>query len=239
MHIHSLEITGFGPFKDMQTIDFDALTADRLFMLEGPTGAGKSSIIDAIVWVLYGNTAHQAARKAADDKTGGTEFGARVHSDYLEPGDETKVKIEFSVNGARYRVQRTQSFVPKKKGSEELVSKSTSRLEFIRPTAEAITKDIHVEVYRILQMEVAQFSQLVVLPQAAFDTFLRAKSESRGDVLEKVFRTYFYSDVEKHLYNRGREIESDLEEKVAPRCAVHQRSATHPRRPVALGRRPA
>ena len=212
MHIHSLEITGFGPFKDTQTIDFDALTADRLFMLEGPTGAGKSSIIDAIVWVLYGNTAHQAARKAADDKTGGTEFGARVHSDYLEPGDETKVKIEFSVNGARYRVQRTQSFVPKKKGSEELVPKSTSRLEFIRPTAEAITKDIHVEVYRILQMEVAQFSQLVVLPQAAFDNFLRAKSESRGDVLEKVFRTYFYSDVEKHLYNRGREIEADLEE---------------------------
>jgi exonuclease SbcC len=213
MHIHSLEITGFGPFKNTQIIDFDALTADRLFMLEGPTGAGKSSIIDAIVWVLYGNTAHQAARKAADDKTGGIEFGARVHSDFLDPGDETKVKIEFSVNSARYRVQRTQSFLPKKKGSEELVSKSTSRLEFIRPTAEAITKDIHVEIYRILQMEVAQFSQLVVLPQAAFDTFLRAKSESRGDVLEKVFRTYFYSEVEKHLNNRGREIESALEAK--------------------------
>jgi len=212
MHIHSLEITGFGPFKDTQNIDFDALAADRLFMLEGPTGAGKSSIIDAIVWVLYGNTAHQAARKAADDKTSGTEFGARVHSDYLNPGDETKVKIEFSVNSARYRVQRTQSFVPKKKGSEDLVPKSTSRLEFIRPTADAITKDIHFEVYRILQMEVAQFSQLVVLPQAAFDTFLRAKSESRGDVLEKVFRTYFYSEVEKHLNDRGRQIETELEE---------------------------
>ena len=86
MHIHSLEVTGFGPFKDTQKIDFDALTADRLFMLEGATGAGKSSIIDAIVWVLYGQTAHQAAKKLSDDKEN-KDFAARVHSDFLEPGD--------------------------------------------------------------------------------------------------------------------------------------------------------
>ena len=125
MHIHSLEVTGFGPFKDTQRIDFDALTADRLFMLEGATGAGKSSIIDAIVWVLYGQTAHQAAKKLSDDKEN-KDFAARVHSDFLEPGDETKVVIEFSVNSSRYRVQRTISFVPKKKGSEDLKSATTS-----------------------------------------------------------------------------------------------------------------
>jgi exonuclease SbcC len=210
MHIHSLEITGFGPFKETQKIDFDALTADRLFMLEGPTGAGKSSIIDAIVWVLYGQTAHQAAKKLSDEKEN-KDFAARVHSDFLNPGDETKVVIEFSVNGARYRVQRALSYVPKKKGSEELKSATTSRLEYINPSGEALTKDIHVEVYRILQMEVAQFSQLVVLPQAAFDTFLRAKSESRGDVLEKIFRTRFYSDLEGHLQNKAREIKSEFE----------------------------
>jgi exonuclease SbcC len=210
MHIHSLEVTGFGPFKETQKIDFDALTADRLFMLEGPTGAGKSSIIDAIVWVLYGQTAHQAAKKLSDDKEN-KDFAARVHSDFLEPGDETKVVIEFTVNASRYRVQRTLSFVPKKKGSEELKSATTSRLEYIKPTGEALTKDIHVEIYRILQMEVAQFSQLVVLPQAAFDTFLRAKSESRGDVLEKIFRTRFYSNLESHLQIRGREIKAEFE----------------------------
>ncbi len=216
MHIHSLEITGFGPFKETQKIDFDALTADRLFMLEGPTGAGKSSIIDAIVWVLYGQTAHQAAKKLSDEKEN-KDFAARVHSDFLAPGDETKVVIEFSVNGARYRVQRALSFVPKKKGSEELKSATTSRLEYIKPTGEALTKDIHVEIYRILQMEVAQFSQLVVLPQAAFDTFLRAKSESRGDVLEKIFRTRFYSDLETHLQNKAREIKAEFE---AERIAI-------------------
>ncbi len=210
MHIHSLEVTGFGPFKETQKIDFDALTADRLFMLEGPTGAGKSSIIDAIVWVLYGQTAHQAAKKLSDDKEN-KDFAARVHSDFLEPGDETKVVIEFTVNASRYRVQRTLSFVPKKKGSEEFKSATTSRLEYIKPTGEALTKDIHTEIYRILQMEVAQFSQLVVLPQAAFDTFLRAKSESRGDVLEKIFRTRFYSSLETHLQIRGREIKAEFE----------------------------
>ena len=211
MRIHTLEITGFGPFKNTQKIDFNALTVDRIFMLEGPTGAGKSSIIDAIVWVLYGTTAQQGARKAANDKTGNSEFGDRVHSDFLEPHEETRVVMEFSVNEAKYRVQRTQSFAPKKKGSDELVTKSTQRLEFIEPTAEPVTKDIYVDVYRILQMEVAQFSQLVVMPQAAFDTFLRAKSESRSEVLSKIFRTYFYEKLEKHLSDRGNEIKNSLE----------------------------
>ena len=210
MRIHALEITGFGPFKGTEKIDFDALTADHLFMLEGPTGAGKSSIIDAIVWVLYGQTAHQAAKKVnADNEV--KDFAARIHSDFIEPGDETRVVMEFSVNAARYRVQRTLAFKPKTKASTELKSATTSRLEFIKPTAEAITKDIHFEIYRILQMEVTQFSQLVVLPQAAFDTFLRAKSESRGEVLEKIFKTKFYTDLETYLQNRGREIKAELE----------------------------
>ena len=210
MRIHALEITGFGPFKGTEKIDFDALTADHLFMLEGPTGAGKSSIIDAIVWVLYGQTAHQAARKVNDDKEV-KEFAARIHSDFIEPGDETRVVMEFSVNAARYRVQRTLAFKPKTKASPELKAATTSRLEFIKPTAEAITKDIHFEIYRILQMEVTQFSQLVVLPQAAFDTFLRAKSEARGEVLEKIFKTNFYTDLENYLQNRGREIKAEFE----------------------------
>ncbi len=210
MRIHALEITGFGPFKGTEKIDFDALTADHLFMLEGPTGAGKSSIIDAIVWVLYGQTAHQAAKKVNDDKEV-KEFAARIHSDFIEPGDETRVVMEFSVNAARYRVQRTLAFKPKTKASPELKAATTSRLEFIKPTAEAITKDIHFEIYRILQMEVTQFSQLVVLPQAAFDTFLRAKSEARGEVLEKIFKTNFYTDLENYLQNRGREIKAEFE----------------------------
>ena len=64
MRIHFLTIQGFGPFKDKQEIDFDALSQDKIFMLEGPTGAGKSSIIDAIVFALYGVTAHEAATKS-------------------------------------------------------------------------------------------------------------------------------------------------------------------------------
>ena len=64
MRIHHLTIQGFGPFKDKQEIDFDALSQDKIFMLEGPTGAGKSSIIDAIVYALYGVTAHEAATKS-------------------------------------------------------------------------------------------------------------------------------------------------------------------------------
>ncbi len=80
MKINNLEIMAFGPFKEVQKIDFNALSVDGLFMLEGPTGSGKSSIIDAIVWALYGTTAHQATarRRTAVRQVDRGRFGPRI-----------------------------------------------------------------------------------------------------------------------------------------------------------------
>lgn len=206
MKIHKLEITGFGPFKEKQSIDFDALTADGIFMLEGPTGAGKSSIIDAIVWVLYGTTAHESAHSIKISVSG------RVRSDYVGTDEETRVLMEFSAQGHRYRIQRTPTYmVTKSRGEGEKKVDATARLEFIKPTAESLTRldEIGSKVQDILGMGREQFSQLVVLPQGDFAAFLHASSDERKRILQTIFKTYFYDDMQKFFEAKRKEY-SDL-----------------------------
>ncbi len=208
MRIHSLNIEGFGPFKDPQLIDFDALSQDKIFMLEGPTGAGKSSIIDAIVYALYGMTAHEAATK-------GGPSGDRVRSDYCEPDAETKVCMEFTTGGVRYRVSRVAPYeVPKKSGEGMRVVNAKATLEFINPVREAITqvREVNIRIKEELQMDHEQFSQMVVLPQGDFASFLHASTEKRREVLESIFKTYFYDEIKNNLDSNAKRIQLELNE---------------------------
>jgi exonuclease SbcC len=206
MRIHHLTIQGFGPFKDKQEIDFDALSQDKIFMLEGPTGAGKSSIIDAIVFSLYGVTAHEAATKSGP-------AGQRVRSDYCEVGDETKVCIEFSTGGARYKVTRTAAYeAPKKSGEGTTPVNAKAILEFIDPPHEAINqvKEVNLRIKEELRLDNEQFSQMVVLPQGDFASFLHASTEKRREVLESIFKTFFYDKIKGQLDIRAKEFQGLL-----------------------------
>jgi DNA repair protein SbcC/Rad50 len=206
MRIHHLTIQGFGPFKDKQEIDFDALSQDKIFMLEGPTGAGKSSIIDAIVFSLYGVTAHEAATKSGP-------AGQRVRSDYCEAGDETKVCIEFSTGGARYKVTRTAAYeAPKKSGEGTTPVNAKAILEFIDPPHEAINqvKEVNLRIKEELRLDNEQFSQMVVLPQGDFASFLHASTEKRREVLESIFKTFFYDKIKSQLDVRAKEFQGLL-----------------------------
>lgn len=206
MRIHHLTIQGFGPFKDKQEIDFDALSQDKIFMLEGPTGAGKSSIIDAIVYSLYGVTAHEAATKSGP-------AGQRVRSDYCEVGDETKVCIEFSTGGSRYKVTRTAAYdAPKKSGEGTTPVNAKAILEFIDPPHEAINqvKEVNLRIKEELRLDNEQFSQMVVLPQGDFASFLHASTEKRREVLESIFKTFFYDKIKGQLDVRAKEFQGLL-----------------------------
>jgi exonuclease SbcC len=206
MRIHHLTIQGFGPFKNKQEIDFDALSQDKIFMLEGPTGAGKSSIIDAIVFALYGVTAHEAATKSGP-------AGQRVRSDYCEAGDETKVCIDFSTGGARYKVTRTAAYdAPKKSGEGTTPVNAKAILEFIEPPHEAINqvKEVNLRIKEELRLDNEQFSQMVVLPQGDFASFLHASTEKRREVLESIFKTFFYDKIKGQLDVRAKEFQGLL-----------------------------
>ncbi len=209
MKLHSLTIQGFGPFKDKQEIDFDALSQDKIFMLEGPTGAGKSSIIDAIVYALYGVTAHEAATKSGP-------AGQRVRSDYCEAGDETKVVLEFTTSGSRYRISRTAAYdAPKKSGEGTTPVNAKAVLEFINPAHEAIqgVRDVSIRIQEELRMDNEQFSQMVVLPQGDFASFLHASTEKRREVLESIFKTFFYDKIKSEVDTKAKGILARLEEK--------------------------
>ena len=206
MRIHSLKIQGFGPFKDQQTIDFDALSEDRIFMLEGPTGAGKSSIIDAIVYGLYGKTAHEAATKDGPS-------GDRIRSDYCEAGDETKVTLEFTTGGSRYRVTRVAAYdAPKKNGTGTTPINAKATLDFINPVREAITqvREVNMRIKDELGMDHEQFSQMVVLPQGDFASFLHATTEKRREVLESIFKTYFFDKIKDLLDLKSKDVQGKL-----------------------------
>ena len=197
MKINSLEITAFGPFKETQKIDFNALSVDGLFMLEGPTGSGKSSIIDAIVWALYNTTAHQAATDKAS-----TSYGKRVRSDYASVDEETKVILEFTAGGSQYRIERTAAYEGQKaRGEGTRLIPASARLIFIGKEREALTKidEISREVYDILHMNADQFSQLVILPQGDFASFLHSSSDQREEVLKRIFKTKFYEDISMYF----------------------------------------
>ena len=105
VRINRLTIAGFGPYKTAQHIDFDAFSDDGIFLITGNTGAGKSSILDAICFALY----------AGVPRYEGTQ--QQLRSDYCEPGDPTYVELWFSTGGQQYRVRRSPDYErPKKNG---------------------------------------------------------------------------------------------------------------------------
>uniref|UniRef100_UPI0011B0EFD9 AAA family ATPase n=1 Tax=Arthrobacter sp. 9E06 TaxID=2058890 RepID=UPI0011B0EFD9 len=98
MRIHRLLISGFGPFAGTEEIDFDRLSAHGLFLLNGPTGAGKTSVLDAICFALYGSV------------PGARQDGKRLRSDHADPAQEPAVKCEFSAQGRRFEVTRSPAW---------------------------------------------------------------------------------------------------------------------------------
>lgn len=105
MRLHRLEVEGFGPFRSRQIVDFDAFADDGIFLIAGRTGAGKSSILDAVCFGLYGGVPRY---------DGGEK---RLRSDHCEPDDPSEVVVEFSTPTGRFRVTRSPEYLrPAKRG---------------------------------------------------------------------------------------------------------------------------
>ncbi|MEU3986263.1 SMC family ATPase [Streptomyces sp. NPDC026672] len=210
MRLHRLDLTAFGPFGDTQTVDFDALSAAGLFLLHGPTGAGKTSVLDAVCYALYGSV--PGARQTAQ--------GPGLRSDHADPGTRTEVRLELTVAGRRLEITRQPPWErPKKNGRPgTTVDKAQTWLREYRATA-GTWKDLSrshqetgEEITQLLGMSREQFCQVVLLPQGEFARFLRADAEARGRLLGRLFDTRRFADVEKRLAERRRTTESLVRE---------------------------
>jgi exonuclease SbcC len=204
MKLHSLEIQAFGPFSKKEVIDFSALGENALFLIDGPTGAGKSSILHAICYALYGETTD------SDRK----ELGLRC--DHSDADLLTELTLEFSIRDDRYRITRvpTQMRPSKRKGgSGETEQKSEAHLR--RVLADGIketlvpkkTRDADTKIEEIVGLSSEQFLQVMVLPQGKFRELLLAKSDDRQIILSTLFQTEIYKRIEQLLKEKAGAIE--------------------------------
>ncbi|MFD1666711.1 AAA family ATPase, partial [Streptomyces calvus] len=205
MRLHRLDITAFGPFGGTQSVDFDELSAAGLFLLHGPTGAGKTSVLDAVCYALYGSV--PGARQSGQ--------GTTLRSDHAAPGTRTAVTLELTVAGRRLEITRQPPWErPKKRGTGTTQDKAQTWLRE-RDAASGNWKDlsrshqeIGEEITQLLGMSREQFCQVVLLPQGDFARFLRADAEARGRLLGRLFDTRRFADVEKRLAEQRRAAEA-------------------------------
>ncbi|MEV7771178.1 SMC family ATPase [Kitasatospora sp. NPDC086791] len=209
MRLHRLTVTAFGPFAGSETVDFDALAAGGLFLLRGPTGAGKSSVLDAVCFALYGET--PGARRAV-----------RLRSDHADPTRLTEVRLELTLGGRRLQITRLpEQRRPKKVGSGTTVERAQTLLrEWVADSGDGspgwrgISKshqEVGEEVLRLIGMNREQFCQVVLLPQGDFARFLKADSEERGKLLRRLFDTERYRLVEDWLAEQRRAQEAAVQ----------------------------
>ena len=198
MRLHRLELEGIGPFRQRQVIDFDRVSAQGLFLIDGPTGAGKTTIIDAIVYALFGRVS------AADsDET-------RMRSNFLDDDQASSILCEFSVDGRRHRIERTLPFTrPPKRGSGKPVSVPEKRLLTQLDASGAVIAELTKErevadhLQQLLGLDADQFRKLVVLPQGEFAALLRMAPTDRGRVLEPLLGDGLYRRIQEALETQG------------------------------------
>ena len=208
MRLHRLEVEGFGPFRSRQTVDFDAFADDGIFLIAGRTGAGKSSILDAVCFGLYGGVPRY---------DGGEK---RLRSDHCEPDDISEVVVEFSASAGRFRVTRSPEYVrPSKRGGGTTKQAAGVSLDewtdagWVGRAARAV--DVGNELDEILQLSRDQFLQVILLAQNRFSEFLLAGSKDRQTLLRRLFGTQRFEDVQSRFDDRRRAAEQALGARLA------------------------
>ena len=197
MRLHRLDVEGFGPFRTRQSVDFDAFADDGIFLIAGRTGAGKSSILDAVCFALYGSVPRY---------DGGEK---RLRSDHCEPDDISEVAVEFSTPSGRFRVTRSPEYLrPAKRGGGMTKQPSAVSLDefvdevWVGRAARAV--DVAGELEQILQLSREQFLQVILLAQNRFADFLLADSRERQRLLRRLFGTERFEDYQQRFDERRR-----------------------------------
>jgi len=191
-----MRLEGLGPYAQAQDVDFDRLNAAGLFLLDGPTGAGKSTVLAALCFALYGTV--PGGRSAESLVTTLREPGAVI----------PEVQVEFTVQGRRFEVVRSPKHErPRRRrsaaGGATVTTQATVSLrervdgEWTAPLTRA--DEVGQQIAAVLHLDAEQFMQVVLLPQGQFAQFLTAKSDERRVLLRRLFGTQRFDGVEEHL----------------------------------------
>lgn len=198
-----LKISAFGPFADLVEVPFEEIGAKGLFLITGDTGAGKTTIFDAIVFALYGEMSgsHRAVNS--------------VRSDFAKADIKTAIELTFKHKGRIFKVLRQPAQKTKKRdGSYQEKSAEAVLYEGNEEISNGVT-NVNVSIGELLKMDKQQFKQISMIAQNEFLQLLYAKSKDRSDILRKIFQTNIYENFQKEVAELHKEaMEKILENKI-------------------------
>ena len=184
-----LTLSAFGPYAGETVLELEKLGKGGLYLVTGDTGAGKTTLFDAITYALY------------DHSSGGVREGAMLRCKYADPRTPTFVELEFEVNGQRYTVRRNPEYTrPKVRGEGFTTEKADAVLTFpdTRPPVTR-AKDVTAAVMEIIGLDYSQFCQIAMIAQGQFTRLLNASTEERSRIFRKLFRTQRYARLQERL----------------------------------------
>ena len=195
-----LELREFGPYKD-EIIEWDRIINEPIFLITGKTGSGKSTLFDAITYALYNKT------------TGGKDV-ASLRTKTASDKDKTQVNFDFELNGKRYRIERTLSYL--KTGNKNLTSGKVALMQYNYEGLEVIAtkeQEVKEKVEELIGLDDKQFCQIIILPQGKFKEFLLSKSSEKKETLRSLFNTYFYQKFVDQLQEQAKKLDSNNKQK--------------------------
>ncbi|KIL35604.1 exonuclease [Cohnella kolymensis] len=199
-----LSMTAFGPYRHTETIDFSLLENRRLFVISGNTGAGKTTIFDAICFALYGCA---SGEDRAEPRM--------LRSHFADDEVYTAVDYHFSIGKRSYRIFRQMAHRrgsnKNETGGKAELYETTSGQEV--PCIDRFTvSDVNQKVEAVIGLTQEQFSQIVMLPQGEFRKLLTSDTENKEEILRRIFRTGLYKKLEERFYQRNRELQDALKQ---------------------------
>ncbi|MFZ4517138.1 MAG: AAA family ATPase [Microthrixaceae bacterium] len=202
-----LRISGFGPYAGLEEVDLGELAAHGLYLIHGPTGAGKTSLLDALCFALYGEVPGARGRHAKQGE---------LRSQHAELGTPTFVELDFEAHGEQYRIRRSPDYErPRKVGTGTTIEAAAHHLFKLEgPEAKTVADsrdEVNREVRELVGLDAAQFAQVIVLPQGRFEQVLQSDSKQRQDLLESLFDTEVFAGLERWLADRSADATKDLE----------------------------
>lgn len=201
MRPEKLIMSAFGPYAGRVTVDLDKLGQNGLYLITGDTGAGKTTIFDAITFALFG------------EASGENRETSMLRSKYAEAGTPTEVWLQFSCNDKKYRIKRNPEYErPKTRGEGFTTEKANAELYL--PDGNVVTKlkDVNREIESILGIDRNQFTQIAMIAQGDFLKLLLASTDERKQIFQKLFKTQKYAELQNKLKSEASELNRSYEE---------------------------
>lgn len=220
MKLKKLIMSAFGPYAERQELDFESnLDGKNMFVITGNTGAGKTTIFDAINFALYG------------EASGSDREGKSLRSDFADSQTPTEVELWFSLRNKEYYVKRSpQYFRAKQRGEGLTENKPSAELKIGEQKTITGPKEVSKEIENILGITAEQFKQLVMIPQGEFKKLLTSDSDKKEDIFRKIFGTKSFSDIQQNIKDKGNglrrtieQVQRDRENRIrAFKCGDHE-----------------